>query len=119
MTAHLRKLTGNPHWVVITVDLEQNILLYGDLFNALIPTAHHDVVNEVTEQLQQSRNDVDVQIDTMIGTLQDRSMQWIVDTVHDISDEVLVLKVHTWFQAIVFPSLHCIPGICALYHQGV
>ena len=54
-------------------------------------SAHQDVVKEVQDRL--TKGVTDIKVDTTVGTLRDRSVKWVVNTIHDLDHLDLILKV--------------------------
>ena len=54
-------------------------------------SAHCDIVNEVMAQMASGKTDIT--IDTTLGTLRNRTVDWIVREIYDINDKNLILKV--------------------------
>jgi hypothetical protein len=51
--------------------------------------AHRDIVDEVSAQIASGE---DIKLDVTLGTLRDRAVGWIVNSIRDISNEALVCK---------------------------
>jgi hypothetical protein len=62
---------------------------------------HADVVNESLAQLTHDSSASLIRLDTTIGTLHDRSLQWVVNGYHAINKPELVKQVCFSFTCIV------------------
>ncbi|KAJ6619217.1 hypothetical protein B0H10DRAFT_1667293, partial [Mycena sp. CBHHK59/15] len=49
-------------------------------------SAHRDIVNEALGQIKAGKAAHKIRLDTTVGTLRDRSVSWIVQVIHDVSD---------------------------------
>jgi hypothetical protein len=56
-------------------------------------SAHRDLVDEASAQIKAGRVAHEIKIDTTLPTLRDRSIRWIVQAIHDISDPVTITQV--------------------------
>jgi hypothetical protein len=56
-------------------------------------SAHRDLVDEASAQIKAGRVAHEIKIDTTLPTLRDRSIGWIVQAIHDISDPVTITQV--------------------------
>jgi DDE superfamily endonuclease len=56
-------------------------------------SAHRDLVAEAVEQIKAGRAAHEMKLDTTLPTLRDRSVGWIVQAIHDISDPCTITKV--------------------------
>jgi hypothetical protein len=63
-------------------------------------SAHRDIVNEVSAQLASGE---DIKLDVTLGTLRDRAVGWVVNSIREISSQALVRKVSR-FQYDTFTS---------------
>jgi hypothetical protein len=61
-------------------------------------TVHRDIVNETTTQLNSGISATMLKLDTMLGTLRNWSVGWLVNAYHDIDNEYLILSARqlTW-----------------------
>jgi hypothetical protein len=73
-------------------------------------SAHHDIVQEVLDQIEGGVASESLKVDTTLGTLRDRSVQWIVNAVHDIDKKDLILKVCL----LTCYSFHRCPDCCVV-----
>ncbi|KAJ6456514.1 hypothetical protein C8R45DRAFT_580223, partial [Mycena sanguinolenta] len=55
-------------------------------------SAHRDIVDEALSQIKDGKPAHEIKLDTTIGTLRDRSVGWIVQAIHDISDPALIAR---------------------------
>lgn len=53
-------------------------------------SAHREIVKEVSDQIAAGQ---ELRLDTTLPTLRDRSVGWVVNAIHDISDKELIKKV--------------------------
>ena len=67
-------------------------------------SAHRDIVNEVSTQVNEGLSDV-IRVDTTLGTLRDRSVGWVVNALCDINKKDLILKVCFVTRASVYPLI--------------
>jgi hypothetical protein len=54
--------------------------------------AHRDVVQEALSQIQANKSVHDIKLDTIVGTLRDRSVGWVVQAINNLSDPTII----TW-----------------------
>lgn len=57
-------------------------------------SAHNDIVNEVSTQILNGVENI--KLDTTVGTLRNRSVGWVVNTIQDIGKKKLIMKVSTY-----------------------
>ncbi|EKM53854.1 uncharacterized protein PHACADRAFT_97693 [Phanerochaete carnosa HHB-10118-sp] len=57
---------------------------------------HEDLVAEVQHKLRTGVSPADLHIDDTLGTLRNRSVQWLVNAYHTINDKVIVEKVRSF-----------------------
>ncbi|KAJ7473132.1 hypothetical protein B0H11DRAFT_1635825, partial [Mycena galericulata] len=55
-------------------------------------SAHRDIVDEALGQIQAGKSASEIKLNTTVGVLRDRSVGWIVEAIHDISDPAIVMK---------------------------
>jgi hypothetical protein len=55
-------------------------------------SAHRDIINKTTTQLDSGISATMLKLDTMLGTLRNRSVGWLVNVYHDINNKDLILK---------------------------
>jgi hypothetical protein len=63
------------------------------LKQSLKRSAHKDIVTETTTQLNSGTPAAALKLDTTLGTLRNRSVQWLFNAYHDINNRDLILKV--------------------------
>ncbi|KAJ6618557.1 hypothetical protein B0H10DRAFT_2217522 [Mycena sp. CBHHK59/15] len=56
-------------------------------------SAHRDIVNEALGQIKAGKAAHEIRLDTTVGTLRDRSIGWIVQVIHDVSDPATITQV--------------------------
>src|SRR5882762_7873706 len=57
-------------------------------------SAHKDIVTKATTQLKSRTPVAELKLDTTLPTLQNQSVQWLVNAYHDINNKDLIPKVH-------------------------
>jgi hypothetical protein len=62
--------------------------------------AHRDVVEEALRQIEAGKPGHEIKLDTTIGTLRNRSVGWIVQAIHDISDPATIARVCLFFSHV-------------------
>ncbi|KAJ6558715.1 hypothetical protein B0H10DRAFT_1846509 [Mycena sp. CBHHK59/15] len=55
-------------------------------------SAHRDIVNEALGQIKAGKAAHEIRLDTTVGTLRDRSVGWIVQVIHDVSDPATITQ---------------------------
>jgi hypothetical protein len=55
-------------------------------------SAHRDIINETTTQLDSGISATMLKLDTTLGTLGNQSVGWLVNAYHDINNKDLILK---------------------------
>ena len=65
-------------------------------------SAHKDIVTKATTQLKSGMPVAELKLDTTLPTLQNQSVQWLVNAYHDINNKDLILKVRilTYFASL-------------------
>ncbi|KAJ7604624.1 hypothetical protein B0H17DRAFT_1120943 [Mycena rosella] len=56
-------------------------------------SAHRDLVNEALVQIKAGKPPHEIKLDTTVGTLRNRSVGWIVQAIHDLSDPATITQV--------------------------
>jgi hypothetical protein len=65
-------------------------------------SVHKDIITEATTQLKSRMPVTELKLDTTLPTLQNLSVQWLVNAYHDINNQDLIPKVHilTYFASM-------------------
>jgi hypothetical protein len=56
-------------------------------------SAHRDLVEEATRQIQAGKPTHEIKLDITLPTLRDRSVGWVAQAIQDISDPAIIMKV--------------------------
>ncbi|KAF8135952.1 hypothetical protein K438DRAFT_1997083 [Mycena galopus ATCC 62051] len=55
-------------------------------------SAHRDIVDEAVGQIQAGKAAHEIQLNTKVGVLRDRSVGWVVQAIHDIEDPTTITR---------------------------
>ncbi|KAJ6609130.1 hypothetical protein B0H10DRAFT_2226217 [Mycena sp. CBHHK59/15] len=55
-------------------------------------SAHRDIVEEALGQIQAGKSASEIKLNITVGILRDRSVGWIVEAIHDLSDPEIIKK---------------------------
>ncbi|KAJ6569926.1 hypothetical protein B0H10DRAFT_1710612, partial [Mycena sp. CBHHK59/15] len=55
-------------------------------------SAHRDIVEEALGQIHAGKSTSEIKLNTTVGVLRDRSVGWIVEAIHDLSDPEIIKK---------------------------